>query len=308
MPNGPLGLEHPLVVSDDLDALAERYRAMGFAPTRKGYHPWGTGTQLVLFPDNFIELMGIDDRLLIDEPSETGFRFGRFIADQLNRREGIAMIALHSEDAAADAAAVTARGVEPDGLVNFRREVTLPDGATDEAVVSLAMLIDWEQPQLSHFICQQHRPEFVWVPEWMDHPNGALAIEQVVYAAAEPDALRQRFAGIWGEHALHDLGTRLPRGNRGRRTAGAGPAGGGGTLRPGGDALWLARRPLRDRDQRPRRGHQPGAPADDAEQGAAPAHGGTSAHSAVTRRQCDSGLRGIAATAGRLPSLPAAAR
>ena len=206
MANGPLGLEHPVVVSDDLDALAERYRAMGFAPTRKGYHPWGTGTQLVLFADTFIELMGIDDRRLIDVPSETGFRFGRFIAEQLDRREGIAMIALHSEDAAADAAAVTARGVAPDGTVNFRREVTLPDGAKDAAVVSLAMLIDWEQPQLSHFICQQHRPEFVWVAEWMQHPNGAYGIAQVVYAAAEPGAHRERFAGIWGEDALHDLG------------------------------------------------------------------------------------------------------
>jgi hypothetical protein len=205
MSNGPLGLEHPVVVSDDLDALAERYGAMGFAPTRKGYHPWGTGTQLVLFADTFIELMGIDDRRLIDVPSETGFRFGRFIAEQLDRREGIAMIALHSEDAAADAAAVTARGVAPDGTVSFRREVTLPDGATDEAVVSLAMLIDWEQPQLSHFICQQHRPEFVGVAEWMRHPNGALGIAQVVYAAAEPQALGQRFAGIRGADALHDL-------------------------------------------------------------------------------------------------------
>ncbi len=206
MPNGPLGLEHPLVVSGSLDRLAEHYRAMGFAPTQKGYHPWGTGTQLVLFPGNFIELMGIENHFLLDEPSETGFRFGRFIADQLNRREGIAMIALHSENAAADAAAVTARGVEPDGVVNFRREVTLPDGTRDEAVVTLAMLIDWEQPQLSHFICQQHRPEFVWVSEWMQHPNGAHAIERVVYAAAEPYALWQRFAGIWGEDALHDLG------------------------------------------------------------------------------------------------------
>ena len=206
MTNGPLGLEHPLVVSDNLDALAERYRAMGFAPTRKGYHPWGTGTQLVLFPDNFIELMGIENHFLIDEPSETGFCFGRIIADQLNRREGIAMIALHSDDAVADAATVTARGVEPDGPVNFRREVTLSDGTQDEAVVSLAMLIDWERPQLSHFICQRHRPEFVWVPEWMQHPNGAQAIERVVYAAAEPYALWQRFAGIWGEAALSDLG------------------------------------------------------------------------------------------------------
>jgi Glyoxalase-like domain len=206
MANGPLGLEHPIVVSDNLDAIAERYRAMGFTPTAKGYHPWGTGTQLVLFPDNFIELMGIENHFLLDEPGETGFRFGRFIADQLRRREGVAMIALHSEDAVADAAAVTARGVEPGGLVNFRREVELPNGSTDEAVVSLAMLIDWEQPQLSHFICQQHRPEFVWVQEWMQHPNGAHGIEQVVYAAVEPYALWQRFAGIWGEEALHDLG------------------------------------------------------------------------------------------------------
>jgi hypothetical protein len=159
----------------------------------------------VLFPDNFIELMGIEDRSLIDEPSETGFCFGRFVADQLERREGIAMIALHSDDAVVDAAAVAARGVEPDGLVNFRRAVTLPDGGQDEAVVSLAMLIDWDQPQLSHFICQQHRPEFVWVPAWMQHPNGALAIAQVVYAAAEPYALWNRFAGIWGESALTDL-------------------------------------------------------------------------------------------------------
>jgi hypothetical protein len=206
MTNGPLGLEHPLVVSDDLDALAARYRAMGFAPTGKGYHPWGTGTQLVLFADSFIELMGIDNRGLIDTPSETGFRFGRCIADQLDRREGIAMLALHSEDAAADAAAVTARGVQPDGLVNFRRAVTLPDGGKDDAVVSLAMLIDWQQPQLSHFICQQHRPEFVWVAAWMQHPNQALGIARVVYAAAEPRLHRPRFAAIWGEDALHDLG------------------------------------------------------------------------------------------------------
>jgi Glyoxalase-like domain len=200
--NGPLGLEHPLVVSHNLDVLAERYRAMGFAPTHKGHHPWGTGTQLVLFPDSFIELMGIEDRSLIDVPSAGGFRFGRFIAGQLDRREGIAMIALHSDDAKADLAMVTARGVRNDGLVDFRREVVLPDGTKDAAVVTLAMLIDRDQPQLSHFICQQHRPEFVWVPAWMQHPNGADAILRVVYAVAEPDAVRQRFAGLWGEAAL----------------------------------------------------------------------------------------------------------
>ena len=202
--NGPLGLEHPLVTSRNLDGLAARYRALGFAPTRKGLHPWGTGTQLVLFPDNFIELMDIENRALIDHASPDGFRFGRFIADFLARREGISMIALHSDDAKADLAAVSARGVANRGLVDFRRDVVLPNGSKDQAVVTLAMLID-DEPQLSHFICHQHRPEFVWVRDWMDHPNGAVAIVSVTYAAAQPATVRPRFAAIWGDAALADI-------------------------------------------------------------------------------------------------------
>jgi len=205
--NGPLGLEHPLVCSRDLDQLAARYRTLGFAPTPKGLHPWGTGTQLVMFPDNFIELMSIEDGSRIDVvtgPAEGpgGFRFGRFIADFLDRREGIAMVALHSKDARADLAAVEARGVPSAGLVDFRRAVRLPGGRAGEAVVTLAMLIDPEQPQLSHFICHQHRPELVWVPDWLHHPNGAEAIMRITYAAADPDAVRPRFAGIWGPQAI----------------------------------------------------------------------------------------------------------
>jgi hypothetical protein len=202
MANGPLGLEHPLVCAGDLDRLAERYRAMGFAPAPKGLHPWGTGTQLVMFPDNFIELMGIENRDLIDVRSADGFRFGRFIADFLDRDEGIAMLALHSDDARADLAAVAARGVANAGLVDFRRAVRLPDGRHDEAVVTLAMLIDTAHPRLSFFICHQHRPEFVWVKEWQSHPNGAEAITEITYAAPDPASVRARFAAVWGEAAL----------------------------------------------------------------------------------------------------------
>lgn len=201
MANGPLGLEHPLVCSRDLDQLAAAYRAMGFAPAPKGFHPWGTGTQLVMFPDNFIELMGIEDPSRLDDASAGGFRFGRFVSDFLKEREGVAMVALHSEDARGDLAAVTDRGIPNAGYVDFRRAVRLPDGTDDEAVVSLAMLIDPDRKRLSHFICQQHRPEFVFVPAWQQHPNGADGITRITYAAEDPDAVRPRFAGIWGDAA-----------------------------------------------------------------------------------------------------------
>lgn len=205
MPNGPFGLEHPVVVTDSIDTLAERYRRLGFAPTQRGFHPWGTANHLVLFPNNFIELLGIADRDLLDEPGDAGVRFGRFIARALDRSEGVAMVALHSDDITADTEALAARGLEHDGLVNFRRAVTLPDGIEDEAAFSLAMLIDEDRPRLSYFLCQHHRPEFVWVPEWMQHPNGAEAITRITCAVGEPFAIWPRFKQIWGEEALTDV-------------------------------------------------------------------------------------------------------
>ena len=202
MPNGPFGLEHPILVADSLDTLAERYRRLGFAPTQRGLHPWGTANHLVLFPNQFIELLGIADETLLDEPSETGFRFGRFISRALDHSEGVAMLALHSDDITT---ALAARGLEPDGLVKFRRAVTRPDGTSDDAAFSLAMLIDEDRPRLSYFLCQHHRPDLVWAPERMDHPNGALAITRITYAAGEPFAVWSRFKQIWGETALTDV-------------------------------------------------------------------------------------------------------
>lgn len=229
MPNAPFGLEHPLLVTDSLDTLAERYRRLGFTLTQRGLHPWGTANHLVLFPSHFVELLGIADEDLLDEPGETGFRFGRFIARALDRSEGIAMLALRSDDITADTGAIAARGLEPDAQVNFRRPVTLPDGTEDEAAFSLAMLIDEDRPRLSYFLCQHHRPEFVWRPEWMDHPNGALAITRITYAVGEPFAVWSRFRQIWGEHALTDV------------------AGGFSVATPGGELLVLDRMTVESR-------------------------------------------------------------
>ncbi|HEX5325235.1 MAG TPA: hypothetical protein VFW75_01065, partial [Acetobacteraceae bacterium] len=58
------------------------------------------------------------------------------------------------------------------------------------------------EPQLSHFICHQHRPEFVWVPAWLEHPNGVAGITRITYATSDPLAIRSRFAGIWGDQAI----------------------------------------------------------------------------------------------------------
>lgn len=197
-----LGIDHPLVAVRDMDKVSDDFAKLGFFINPRHHHPWGTDNHLLMFPDNFIELISIYDHSKLDLKNERDFAFGRFISDAIERREGISLVALHSEDARADHQLMEQRGVENNGIVDFRRIAHRPDGSEEEAVVSLVMLINSPQPAISHFFCHQHKPHLVWVDEWMQHPNGANGITAVSYIAEQPQQLQARFTGIYGEEAV----------------------------------------------------------------------------------------------------------
>ncbi|MBN8889786.1 MAG: VOC family protein [Rhodospirillales bacterium] len=202
MANAAFGIEHPLVTVRDIAAVAARYEALGFAPRPLGRHPWGTVNRLVMFADNFIELIAVEDEAAIEADPVGGHIFGRRVRDSLKLGEGISLLALHSKDVAADEAAAMARGAWSAGRVEFRRAVRLPDGSEDEAVVSLAVLPDDAHPRLGVFLCQQHKPHLVWNPDWLAHPNGADAISAVTVLAPEPAAVAGRLRQVWGAAAV----------------------------------------------------------------------------------------------------------
>jgi hypothetical protein len=197
-----LGIDHPLVAVRDMDKVSEDFERLGFFINPRHHHPWGTDNHLLMFPENFIELISIYDASKLDLKNERGFAFGRFISDSIERKEGISLVALHSEDARSDHQLMEQRGVENNGIVDFRRVAHRPDGSEDEAVVSLVMLINEEYPAISHFFCHQHKPELVLVEEWMDHPNGANGFVSVCYVADDPSVFADRFEGIYGEQAV----------------------------------------------------------------------------------------------------------
>ena len=101
--NASFGIDHPLIAVGDIAQLRNRLIAMGFNMTAIGKHPWGTNTSLAIFNGCLIEIMGIYADTLIDEAPAGEFRFGRHVHEHLMRREGIALTALHSIDAEADA-------------------------------------------------------------------------------------------------------------------------------------------------------------------------------------------------------------
>ncbi|MGV1768258.1 VOC family protein [Rhizobium rhizogenes] len=178
-----LGIDHPLVCVHDIAVAQETYRRLGFKMKGIGKHPWGTSTCAMIFEKSLLELMGIYDTSLIDGYPAGDFRFGRFIHEALQQREGIALTALYSEDVERDAKAVEGRGGVCQGTIEFGRDVVLADGAPHRTSTTLKIFRSDRFPRLSNFACQQHKRHLIEYPEWMDHPNSAYGFHSIAILA-----------------------------------------------------------------------------------------------------------------------------
>lgn len=194
------GIDHPLFAVHDIDAFRARLIDLGFNMTAIGKHPWGTSTSLAMFDGCLFEIMGIYDDTLLDEVPAGDFRFGRHIHSHLEQREGIALTALHSTNSVGDAAKAEALGFEVSGHLEFGRYVVLPDGTQGRTKTTLALLPDATFSRLSFFLCQQHRPELIYVPEWLRHPNSVNGICGITILATSEDmfVLEANFSGLYG--------------------------------------------------------------------------------------------------------------
>jgi hypothetical protein len=111
----------------------------------------------------------------------------------------VALSALHSTDAQADAAKALAAGFTVAGHLEFGRDVTLPDGSTGRTKTTLALLPDPDFPRLSFFLCQQHRPDLIYVSQWLEHPNSANGIGgiTVLAKASEHARLKHKLGALY---------------------------------------------------------------------------------------------------------------
>lgn len=194
------GIDHPLIAVRDLAAAADQARRLGFRLNPRHQHPWGTDNHLLFFPNNFIELISIGRPELLDYRDANGFQFGQQVADRLKIGEGIAMVALESEDMTRDHQTLIQRGANPPPPIIFRRLAHLPDSRTEEVGVSLDIVHDEQAPYIAQFLCQQLRPElFRSDPSLEHHPNTAQGITAVWYISRNPDRDVTVLRGIHGE-------------------------------------------------------------------------------------------------------------
>jgi glyoxalase-like protein len=194
----PRGLDHIVHAVRDLDAAAELYARAGFTVGARNRHPWGTHNRIVQFPGFFIELITVGEPGLI-QPPRGSFSFGDFTRDFLARGEGLSMLVLEGNGAAADVAAFEQAGIGHFDQFDFERDARRPDGSTVKVGFSLAFATDPKAPDIGYFTCQQHYPENFWNPAFQTHPNGVAGIAGVTMVAENPAdhaAFFRAFAGV----------------------------------------------------------------------------------------------------------------
>jgi hypothetical protein len=119
------------------------------------------------------------------------------LARQLEQRiacyVGVHLLAFGTADAAAEHARLRREGFAPLPLVALRRP-----GFGGDAAFSVARVPPDAMPEGRVQFCQHHTEATVWAPDWLDHPNGALALDEVLIAVADPDEAASRFSRFAG--------------------------------------------------------------------------------------------------------------
>ena len=182
------GIDHVLVGVRGLESAHDTYRRLGFTLSPRGRHiGWGTANYCVMFPKDYIELLGIID------PAQFTNNLNRF----LETREGLLGLAFASDDVSMAARALHRAGIVPGDMRDLKRVLEDPEGEVWPRF-KLLHLPPEATPGTSAFVCQHLTPELVWQPGWTEHANGALGLIAMTSVVKDPSALAIPYAELFG--------------------------------------------------------------------------------------------------------------
>ena len=177
-----IGVDHAVVVVNDLDGAAQNWKRLGFTISPRGTHSakMGTGNYTIMLGEDYMELLGVLGETEHNAPTRA------FLA---RTGGGIERIAFTTPDAAAGAEEIRAHGYAPLGPTDFERPVTLPDGRHSAAkFATFQWPVDETPGGVRLFACQHKTREIVWIPELQRHANTAKHIERILMASPDPKA------------------------------------------------------------------------------------------------------------------------
>lgn len=196
---GEVFLDHTAFFVPAMEAAAEILERCGFRLTpftaqtnREGDAtvPSGTGNRCAMLRNGYLEV-------LTATPSPDG---DTALSVQLKQRiadhPGLHLAAFTSADAAAEHARLGAAGFSTLPLVDMRRPV-----GSHFARFTIARVAHGTMPEGRAQFLTHHTESLVWLPDGLDHPNGAEALTALWIAADDPAEPAARFARFTGRPA-----------------------------------------------------------------------------------------------------------
>ncbi|MCD2182175.1 VOC family protein [Rhizobium sp. GN54] len=182
-------IDHLVLPVSEIAAARQRLTMLGFTVAADAHHPFGTENCCVFLADgSYLEPLGIANREDCEAAARAGNVFvGRDQAFRFRRgAEGFSGIAMASEDARGDDARYRAEGLSGGGMLEFSRDMQLPDGSSATGSFRLAFAADVRSPDFFFFASQR----LVALPSDRKalerHPNGAVALSEVVLSEQNP--------------------------------------------------------------------------------------------------------------------------
>lgn len=171
------GIDHVVIAARDLDSAQDTFRRMGFTLTPRGHHTLGSENHCVMFGQDYLELLMVPQRL---PGREYYYDFARI-------GDGLAAIALKTDNARGAFGELTAAALAPSEPVDFSRPVQFA-GGEKTASFRIAQLRLEQTPGGQVFLCQHFTRDVVWRPEYQTHANTATGLAALAIVSADVGA------------------------------------------------------------------------------------------------------------------------
>jgi hypothetical protein len=201
MPNqlpspGQVFLDHTAFFVPAMEEAADTLERCGFCLTpftvqtnREGGEtvPSGTGNRCAMLRNGYLEVLTATH----DTPLSAQLK------ERIADHPGLHLLAFTSAEAAAEHRRLTDAGFPTLPLVDMRRPV-----GDDFARFRIARIAHGTMPEGRAQFLTHHTEKLVWLPDMLDHPNGAEALSALWIAADDPAEPAARYARFTGRPAI----------------------------------------------------------------------------------------------------------
>ena len=202
--NDEIFLDHVAHFVRDADAASAALRRCGFAPTPASIQvnadssgatrPTGTGNVTAMLKRGYLEVLFKTSDTPLSEELDAA----------LARHAGVHLAAFAVADAVKAYGRLAANGFHTRELVRMRRPVTTANGEAT-ASFTIARVAPNVMPEGRIQFLTHHTEDTVWQARWLNHPNSAMGLIDVVVAVADLDEALQRFTRFTGRAATMQL-------------------------------------------------------------------------------------------------------